>query len=29
MDDLKRATFVGLMTVAVETVVEKSGICVF
>ena len=29
MDDLKRATFVGLMTVAVETAVEKGGICVF
>ena len=28
MDDLKRAIFVALMTVAVEIVIEKSGICV-
>ena len=29
MDDIKRAIFVALMTVAAEIVIEKSGICVW
>ena len=29
MDDVKRAIFVALMTVAMEIVIEKSGICVW
>ena len=29
MDDVKRAIFVALMTIAVEIVVEKSGINVW
>ena len=29
MDDVKRAIFVASMTVAMEIVIEKSGICVW
>ena len=29
MDDVKRAIFVALMTVAMQIVIEKSGICVW
>ena len=29
MDDVKRAIFVALMTVAMEIVIEKSGICMW